>query len=89
MKKLIFVFMIIFFISLTTGCSRTKQNDDALRKYFYVKEESKSLGTLNSDVTIIVDKRSGVNYYWINSGYGKTLAPMYNNDGTLVIDEVK
>jgi len=89
MKNLILTFMIIILIILTTGCSGIKQNDDALGYYFYVKEIPKSLGTLSPDVTIIVDKKSGVNYYWVNSGYGKALTPIYNSDGTLVIDKVK
>ena len=89
MKKLIFIFMIIILITLATGCNRVKQNDDILGNYFNVKEESKSLGAFSSNVIIVVDKKSGVNYYWINSGYGKSLTPIYNHDGTLVVDRVK
>jgi len=89
MKKLTFVILIIALMIITVGCNNSKRNDDVLGNYFYVKEEVKNLGTLSPDVTIVVDKKSGVNYYWINSGYGKSLTPIYNSDGTLIIDKIK
>ena len=87
--KIILTFLIIVLIALTTGCNKVKQNDNILGDYFYVKEETKSLGVLSSNVTIVVDKKSGINYYWVNSGHGKALTPIYNFDGTLVIDKIK
>jgi len=87
MKKLIIVSLIIISIGMT-GCG-LKQKENILGDYFYVKEEPKNSGTFSSNVTIVVDKKSGVNYYWINSGYGKDLTPIYNSDGTLVIDKIK
>ena len=42
-----------------------------------------------SRVYIVVDKTSGVNYYWVVSGTSGSLTPVYNKDGNLVIDKVE
>lgn len=38
---------------------------------------------------IIVDKETGVNYLWIQSGYSGGLTPLLNRDGTPVITPVE
>ena len=69
MKKLLIV-SIIAMVALT-GCGVNK-GDDALGNKFTIKSVTKGDG-LNADVYVLVDKKSGVNYYWINAGYGKSL----------------
>ena len=35
--------------------------------------------------TIILDRKTGVNYLLVNSGYGGGLTPLLNRDGTPVV----
>ena len=85
MKKLLIV-SIIAMVTLT-GCGAGK-GDDLLGNKFTIKSLTKGSG-LNSDVYILVDKKSGVNYYYINAGYGKSLCPIYDKEGKVVIDKVE
>jgi len=85
MKKL-FVLSIILVVTLT-GCG-TSKGDDALGNKFTIKSITKGDG-LNADVYVLVDKKSGVNYYYINAGYGKSLCPIYDKEGKVVIDKVE
>ena len=85
MKKLLIV-SIIAMIALT-GCGASK-GDDILGNKFTVKSFTSGSG-LNSDVYVLVDKKSGVNYYYINAGYGKAMSPIYDKEGKLVIDKVE
>jgi len=84
MKKLLIV-SIILVVSLT-GCGARK-GDDALGNKFTVK--SFTDGGIKSDVYVLIDKKSGVNYYYIDAGYGKAMSPIYDKEGKLVIDKVE
>ena len=41
-----------------------------------------------SSVVIYVDKQTGVNYMYVNGGYGGGLTPLLNRDGTPVVTPV-
>jgi len=84
MKKLLIVSIIIMVV--LTGCGARK-GDDALGNKFTVK--SFTDGGIKADVYVLVDKKSGVNYYYINAGYGKSLCPIYDKEGKVIIDKVE
>ena len=48
-----------------------------------VKDDGFAVGT-----QIIVDKKTGVNYLFVQSGYAGGLTPLLNRDGTPVITTV-
>ena len=50
----------------------------------FIKVHSENLG---SEV-ILVDKQTGVNYLFVQSGYADGLTPMLNRDGTPVITPI-
>ena len=50
----------------------------------FVKVHSENLGS----EMIFVDKKTGVNYLFISSGYAGGLTPLLNRDGTPVITTV-
>lgn len=50
----------------------------------FIKTYSQDLGT----AMIYVDKNTGVNYLFIQSGYAGGLTPLLNRDGTPVITPV-
>ena len=50
----------------------------------FIKIHSENLG---SEV-ILVDKKTGVNYLFVQSGYAGGLTPLLNRDGTPVITPV-
>ena len=50
----------------------------------FIKIHSENLG---SEV-ILVDKKTGVNYLFVQSGYAGGLTPLLNRDGTPVITTV-
>ena len=55
------------------------------------KKEKRFLKTYSQDlgsVVIYVDKKTGVNYMYVNGGYGGGLTPLLNRDGTPVITTV-
>jgi len=85
MKKLLIVSIIAMVV--LTGCGVSK-GDDILGNKFTVKSFT-SGGATNSDVYVLIDKKSGVNYYYINSGYGRAMSPIYDKEGKLVIDKVE
>jgi len=85
MKKLL-ILSIIAIVTLT-GCGVHK-GDDALGNKFIIKSYTQGEG-FKADVYVLVDKKSGVNYYWINAGYGKSLCPIYDKEGKVVIDKVE
>ena len=45
-------------------------------------------GFVNPGVKILVDRLTGVNYLWTESGYAGGLAPLLNRDGTPVVTPV-
>ena len=45
-------------------------------------------GFVNPGVKILVDKQTGVNYMWAESGYAGGLTVLLNRDGTPVITPV-
>lgn len=51
------------------------------RRFIKVWDES----TMTSDTAIYVDSTTGVNYLFINSGYGGGLTPLLGADGKPVI----
>ena len=83
MKKLLIV-SIIAMVALT-GCGYEK-GEVLLGNNFIVKsvvrDEEKS-------IYIVMDKKSGVNYYWITSGQGISLCPTYNKEGKVVVDKIE
>ena len=50
----------------------------------FVKVYSENLGS----EFILVDKKTGVNYLFVQSGYGGGLTPLLNRDGTPVITPI-
>jgi len=85
MKKLLIV-SIIAIVALT-GCGVNK-GDVALGNNFIVKSVAKS-GNFGADVYVLVDKKSGVNYYSVVTGYSTSLTPIYGKEGKVVIDKVE
>lgn len=55
-------------------------------KRFVVKESEGSEFTVCSQV--IVDKKTGVNYLWVKSGYAGGLTPLLGREGKPVITTV-
>jgi len=51
----------------------------------FIKIYSQEMGS----VTILVDKETGVNYLFTQSGYAGGLTPLLNRDGTPVITPVQ
>ena len=45
-------------------------------------------GFANPGVKILVDKVTGVNYMWAESGYAGGLTPLLNRDGTPVVTPI-
>jgi hypothetical protein len=55
------------------------------------KKEKRFIKTYSQDlssVVIYVDKKTGVNYLYVNGGYSGGLTPLLNRDGTPVITPV-
>ena len=53
------------------------------KKRFEVQEPEK--GTILADAVIIVDKKTGVNYLMVRSGYGAGLTPLIDADGKPIV----
>lgn len=51
----------------------------------FIKVYSQEMGS----VTILVDKETGVNYLFAQSGYAGGLTPLLNRDGTPVVTPVQ
>ena len=45
-------------------------------------------GFVDPGVKVLVDKQTGVNYMWTESGYAGGLTPLLNRDGTVVVTSV-
>lgn len=52
------------------------------RRFEFQKSEKENLMT---DALIIVDKKTGVNYLFVRSGYGAGLTPLIDADGKPVV----
>ena len=50
----------------------------------FIKIHSENLGT----EMILVDRMTGVNYLFVQSGYGGGLTPLLNRDGTPIVTPV-
>ena len=50
----------------------------------FIKTYSQDMGTM----IIYVDKKTGVNYLYVSSGYGGGLTPLLNRDGTPVVTPI-
>jgi len=85
MKKLLIV-SIIAMIALT-GCGVNK-GDDILGNRFTVKSVTKSRG-FGSNIYVLIDKKSGVNYYCVVTGYATSLCLIYDKEGKVVVDKVE
>lgn len=46
-------------------------------------------GRFAETMQILVDRETGVNYLWMQSGYSGGLTPLLNRDGTPVISPVQ
>ena len=56
-------------------------------KRFHVDSDQKS-DSFGVGTYVIVDKKTGVNYLYVQSGYSGGLTPLLNRDGTPVITTV-
>ena len=52
-------------------------------KRFEFQEPEK--GTILTDALIIIDKKTGVNYLMVRSGYGAGLTPLIDADGKPIV----
>ena len=52
-------------------------------KRFEFQEPEK--GTILTDALIIVDKKTGVNYLMVRSGYGAGLTPLIDSEGKPIV----
>jgi len=84
MKKILLTSIIIIFT--LTGCGYEK-GEVLLGNNFTVKEVLVN-NSKYENICIVVDKKSGVNYYWITSGQGRSLTSIYDKEGKVVIDKV-
>ena len=55
------------------------------KRFSVILSESPSFG---ESTRILVDKKTGVNYLYVSSGYGGGVTPLLNRDGTPVITPV-
>lgn len=75
MKKCIFIFVLLFVLTITTGCSFG--NDSA-------KENVVTQRTPLNWVYVV--SPDGVHYWLYHNGYGGHLVPRYGADGKIVVD---
>ena len=54
-------------------------------KRFVVYKEAMGL----SEITILMDRKTGVTYLYYSSGYGGGLTPLLDHDGKVVVTPVK
>ena len=45
-------------------------------------------GFVDSGVKVLVDRKTGVNYLWVESGYAGGLTVLLNRDGTPVVTPI-
>ena len=54
----------------------------------FVKVHNESGGFAGPQTTILVDRKTGVNYLFVQNGYGGGLTVLLNRDGTPVITPI-
>ena len=54
----------------------------------FIKTYCNGGGFTGPATTVLVDKQTGVNYLYVQSGYSGGLTPLLNRDGTPVITSV-
>jgi len=87
MKKLLII-SIIAMVTLTGCGSSINKGDDLLGNKFTVKSFING-GALGENVYVLIDKKSGVNYYYITEGNRSAMSPIYDKEGKVVIDKVE
>ena len=53
-------------------------------RFMFIKSEESGLG-LGASAQVLVDKRTGVNYLYVSSGYGGGLSPLVDREGRPVV----
>jgi uncharacterized lipoprotein NlpE involved in copper resistance len=86
MKKLIIIGLCLIVLFSLVGCNKNK-GDNILGNRFEIKEVIEE--SFYANVYLVVDKSTGVNYYWIAAGYGKSLTPVYDSEGKIVVDKLR
>lgn len=54
----------------------------------FVKIHTESGGFAGPATTILVDKKTGINYLYVSGGYGGGLTVLLNRDGTPVVTPI-
>ncbi len=54
----------------------------------FIKVKTESGGFTGPATTVLVDRRTGVNYLFASSGYAGGLTPLLNRDGTPLVTPV-
>ena len=91
MKKILCILLSIILIFSLVGCGSSykqaeEKGDEFFAKgYFTIIKEWGSASTTIYRLMYANDTK--VIYFYMNSGYGKDITPMYNADGTLQIYE--
>lgn len=57
------------------------------KRFMFLKAEECSLG-IGESAQVLVDKKTGVNYLFVKSGYGAGLTPLLGRDGTPVMTSI-
>ena len=89
MKKILCVLLAIVLILGLSGCGASydeatyKEDKTPGNGYFTVIKEWGS--TMSVEYKLMYANDTKVIYFYMNSGYGKDITPMYNADGTLQI----
>lgn len=56
-------------------------------RFAFLKSEESGLG-LGAAAQVLVDKRTGVNYLYVGSGYGGGLCPLLDREGRPIVTAV-
>lgn len=56
-------------------------------RFQFIKKDSGSLG-IGSTVEILVDRKTGVNYLYVGSGYGGGLTPLLDQEGKPIVTDI-
>lgn len=90
MKKVLCLLLAICLIFMLVGCGSSydeaeKRSDEFAKGYFTtIKEWGGGTGI---DYRLIYANDTKVIYFYMDSGYGKAITPIYNADGTLQLYE--
>lgn len=91
MKKILTLLLVLILCIGLCGCGASyneatrKESETPGNGYFTVIKEWGS--TMGIEYKLIYANDTKVIYFYMNSGYGKDITPMYNADGTLQIYE--